>query len=262
MQRVAVACSKGGVGKTSLCVGLASAFAEVGEQVLLVDCDAQAGATRWLGRQRAPGLTAVFAGVGEMESLVVASNTERVDLVPAGVGLVTLDRTQGDVPGAENRLAEALDSLGRRYDTILLDTPPTMGHVVVCALAAATQLVVPVDARPLGLQGVQDLLGLADRVRCRHNPELGEAQLVLSRTNRTRLSRDVEREVRERYGRRVLDAPVPERVSVARASGLSLPVLVHEPSGPAATALRQVAGELRGNRWTRLTPSASRERSV
>ncbi len=244
MRRIAIACSKGGVGKTSLCVGLASVLAEQGQKVLLIDCDAQGAATRWLGAERTPGLSRVLSGRGDLADHVQPTPTPNLEVVPASVGLLTLDRSTAGDTDAELRLARALDALEGRWDTVVMDTPPTLGFAVTSALAAATDLVVPVEAKPLGLDAAGDVIGMAKRIRARLNPELSEPRVVVSRTTRTRVSREVESQVRERWGWRVLETGMPERVSITRASGLHLPVIAHEPGGPAARSLRALATEL------------------
>jgi chromosome partitioning protein len=244
MKIIAVACDKGGVGKTSITVGVACALAEMGKRVLLIDCDGQGGSTRWLGLERMPGLSRVFTQDADLLPLVRSTRTRGVDVVPASLDLATLERSFGDEAGAELRLRRSLERLPKSWDAVLIDTPPTLGLLVTSALVAATDVLIPVEARPLGVAGIRATLGLALNIRRRLNPNMVEPRVVLSRTTRTKISRDIEREVRDRYGWRVLGAPVPERVSVTRASGLHLPVGEVEPRGAAANALRKLAHEI------------------
>lgn len=244
MHRYAITCEKGGVGKTSLCVGLACALGAFGRRVLVVDCDGQGSATRWLGAEVAPGLTRVFSGEAELAPLVLDTEAKGVNLIPAAAGLATLDRGLSGEPGAETLLRCAFADLPDQWDDVLLDTPPNLGLVVIAALTAATEALIPVEARPMGAVGLERTLMSIERVRKRLNPDLGEPRLVLSRTTNTRVSRDVEAEVRQRFMGAILAASIPERVSVTRASGMRVPVAMHDPEGKPAQAYRDLATEL------------------
>ena len=244
MHRYAITCEKGGVGKTSLCVGLACALGALGRRVLLVDCDGQGAATRWLGAEVAPGLTRVFSGEAELEPLVRDTEAKGVDLIPAAAGLATLERGLSGEPGAETLLRCAFAGLSDRWDEVILDTPPNLGLVVIATLTAASDVLIPVEAKPMGAIGLERTLLSIERVRKRLNPDLEEPRLVLSRTANTRVSRDVEADVRERFAGAILAASIPERVSVTRASGLRVPVAIHDPDGVPAQAYRDIATEL------------------
>ncbi|MDP6977123.1 MAG: ParA family protein [Myxococcota bacterium] len=245
MRSIAIACEKGGVGKTTVAVGLACGLAELGKRVLVVDTDHQAAATRWLGRDHLPGLTRTFAGHLPLERLIQPSCARGVSLVPASTSLVTLERTLGGDPGALFHLREAVDALGPdAFDYLVFDTPPSLGIVVNAVLCAAQEVVVPAEARPMGLAGLQRILATAGRVQRRHHPGLAAPRIVLSRTNHTAVSRTVEAEVRKRYGARVFETTIAERIAVARASGVNRPPSVHEPSGPVTRNFRLLASEL------------------
>ena len=245
MRRIAIACEKGGVGKTSTVVGLACGLAQLGQRVLVMDTDSQAAATQWLGREHMPGLTRSFAGSLPLERLIQTTCAERVDLIPASTSLATLERSLDGVSHALTFLRRAIDDLDPdRWDYLICDTPPNLGIVVNSVLAAVQELYVPVEARPMGLAGLSRILCTAGRNQRRLNHSLCEPRLVISRTNHTGVSRAVEAQVRKRYGARVFSTAIPERISIARSSGLGVPASVHEPKGPVAKIYRSLAREI------------------
>ncbi len=244
MRSIAIACEKGGVGKTTIAVGLACGLADLGKRVLVVDTDHQAAATRWLGREHLPGLTRTFAGQLPLERLIQPSCAPGVALAPASTSLVTLERTLDGDPNALFHLREAVDALGPdQFDYLIFDTPPNLGIVVNAVLCAVQEVVVPAEARPMGLAGLHRILATAGRIQRRHHPGLAAPRIVLSRTNHTAVSRSVEAEVRKRYGARVFETTIAERIAVARASGVNRPPSVHEPGGPVARNFRLLASE-------------------
>jgi chromosome partitioning protein len=213
--------------------------------VLVIDTDSQAAATRWLGRDHMPGLTRSFSGSLPLERLVQSTCADGVEIIPASTSLATLERTLDGIPGAETLLRAAIDELDPdRWDYLICDTPPSLGIVVNAVLAAVQELIVPVEARPVDLAGLSRILSTAGRVQRRLNHSLCEARLVISRANHTGVSRSVEAQVRKRYGARVFATAIPERISIARSSGLGIPVSVHEPKGAVAKVYRSLAREI------------------
>lgn len=263
MRTIAIACEKGGVGKTTLAVGLACGLAELGRRVVLVDADHQAAATRWLGRDHLPGLTRTFCGQLPLERLIQPSCAERVALAPASTSLVTLERTLDSDPDALFHLRRAVDALAPDcFDYLIFDTPPSLGVVVNSVLCATQEVIVPVEARPMGLAGLQRILATARRVQRRHHPGLCVPRITVSRTNHTAVSRSIEARVREQYGARVFSTTIAERIAIARASGLNRPPSVHDPRGPAARTFRAFAEEVdRLEVLPRIGADASRARN-
>lgn len=246
VRRIAIACEKGGVGKTSLTVGLACGLAQLGHRVLVMDTDNQAAATRWLGREHMPGLTRSFAGNLPLERLVQTTCAERVEIIPASTSLATLERSLDGISHAVTFLRQAIDELDpERWDYLICDTPPSLGIIVNAVLTAVQELIVPVEARPMGLAGLSRILSTAGRTQRRLNHSLCEPRLVISRADHTGVSRSVEAQVRKRYGARVFSTAIPERISIARSSGLGIPVSVQEPKGLVAKIYRKLAREVR-----------------
>ncbi len=245
MRSIAIACEKGGVGKTTIAVGLACGLADRGSRVLLVDTDHQAAATRWLGREHLPGLTRAFSGQLPLERLIQPSCARGVSLVPASTSLVTLERTLDGDPHALFHLRDAVDELDRdAFDYLIFDTPPSLGIVVNSVLCAVQEVIVPVEARPMGLAGLRRILATAGRIQRRYHPGLSEPRIVISRANHTAVSKTVEAQVRKQYGARVFPTAIAERIAVARASGMNRPASVHDAGGPVARNFQQFAAEV------------------
>jgi len=237
---------KGGSAKTSTAVNLAASLGEKGKRVLVVDLDAQASASSWLGvKDGGRGLFEVFTDLGNLEALVQESSAANVDVIPSSTWLVGVERALAGEVGAETILRQALEKLSPRWDFVLLDCPPSLGLLAVSALVAANEVLVPVEASTLALGGLDALLQTVDRVKARLNPELEVSAVLVCRVDsRTRLSKDVVELLRKRFGKLVLRSVVRETVRLREAWSFSKPVTTYAPRSPGAEDYRAVAGEL------------------
>jgi chromosome partitioning protein len=243
----AIANQKGGVGKTTTAVNVSACIAEAGYRTLVVDVDPQANATVGLGiaRTRGPGLYEVLAGEASVEEALTPTSIPGLDLVPAGAGLAGANVELPRIAGFERRLRERLQPVRERFQFVLLDCPPSLGPLTVSALVAADRVIVPVQTEYFALEGLAGLLDTLALVQRELNPRLTVAGMILTmHDNRTRLGRDVEREVREHFPELVFSTVIPRNVRVGEAPSHGLPVTHHDPHSAGAAAYFELAKEV------------------
>jgi chromosome partitioning protein len=243
----AIANQKGGVGKTTTAVNVGACIAEAGYETLLVDVDPQANATVGLGHQRTqtPGLYEVLAGRSSAGEALVDTPIEGLTLLPAGPGLAGANVELPRLEGFEGHLREGLEPIRDRFEYVLLDCPPSLGPLAVSALVAADRVIVPVQTEYFALEGLAGLLETLELVRRDLNPGLTVAGMLLTmHDSRTRLGRDVEREVREHFHELVFETVIPRNVRIGEAPSYGLPVTHHDPHSAGAEAYFELAKEV------------------
>jgi chromosome partitioning protein len=243
----AVANQKGGVGKTTTAVNLASCAAALGEQTLLVDLDPQCNATVALGAEKELHPSSYDCLTGDVSVAAAArpAGPDNLWLVPASRDLAGAAVELPRIEGSETRLRERLGPLRERFALTLLDCPPSLGPVSVNALTAADRVIVPVQAEYLALEGLVQFLETLGLIRRELNPQLEVSGLLITMYDeRTRLAQDVEAELRQHFGGMVFETVIPRSVRVAEAPSYGLPVTEHAPSSRGAVAYRALAKEL------------------
>jgi len=244
---LAVANQKGGVGKTTTAVNLGASVADAGYSTLLVDLDPQCNATVALGLPKNAASSVYDCLSGELELAEVAASTgvERLDLVPSTPELAGANVELPRLPGSETILRDRLGAVRERYLFTLLDCPPSLGPLTVNALVAADKVIVPVQTEYFALEGLAQLLDTLSLIQRELNPKLTVAGMILTmHDGRTRLARDVEREVREHFPDLVFDTVVPRNVRLSEAPSFGLPVLRHAPQSAGTAAYLRLAKEV------------------
>ena len=261
----AIANQKGGVGKTTTAINLATALAAVGEQVLLIDLDPQGNASTGLGiprSERSPGSYEFLLGLSPLADCARASPIPNLSVMPASVSLAGAEIELIDLERREHRLAAALGTTEdrRRWTTILIDCPPSLGLVTLNALVAVDAVLVPLQAEFLALEGIGALGTTIDRIKKRLNPKLHIAGIVLTMVDRRMtLSQQVVADVRAHYGELVFGTTIPRNVRIAEAPSHGLPVLIYDNACAGSQAYILLASEFIRRRRTATEQKASHE---
>jgi len=256
MKIISVANQKGGVGKTTTAINLAACLADLGKRILLIDLDPQANATSALGMEPGVGgsLYEVLIRSSEINSKIVETRFPNLSLIPSDLDLAgaEIDLARGE--NHLSRLREVLKPVKERnaYDYVLLDCPPSLGILMTAALAAADELLIPLQCEYFGLEGLSKIVNVLEQIRqSGANPDITIEGIVMTMHDaRTNLSQQVISEVRKHFDGTVYATIIPRNIRLGEAPSFGQPIIEYDPGSTGALAYRALADEFLRRRQT------------
>lgn len=247
MKIISVSNRKGGVGKTTTTINIATALSAIDKKVLVIDFDPQGNATTSLGVQKRrdrPSSYDVLVGSASVNEAVVPTELPRFDLIPSSPDLAAAEVELVDVDKREFMFKESLSRLQNDYDYVLIDCPPSLNLITINAMVASDSVLVPLQCEFLALEGLADLMKNINAVKRNFNLALTLQGIVLTMFSRqNNLSKMIEADVRKYFGNKVYQTVIPRCVRVAEAPSYGKPILIYDFKCSGAQAYVQLAKE-------------------
>ncbi|UTU59419.1 ParA family protein [Enterococcus faecium] len=247
-QIISVANQKGGVGKTTTTVNLGACLARLGKKVLLVDMDAQGNATSGVGIRK-PDVTRdiydVLVNELPIDEATLITEHENLSIVPATLQLAGAEIELTSMMARESRLKGSLAEVSSQYDYILIDCPPSLGHLTINSFTASDSILIPVQCEYYALEGLSQLLNTVRLVQKHFNPELEiEGVLLTMYDARTNLGNEVVEEVRKYFREKVYETIIPRNIRLSEAPSHGKPIIDYDPRSRGAEVYQALAKEV------------------
>ena len=245
---ISFANQKGGVGKTTSCVNIASSLGVLGFKVLIIDLDPQGNTTSGVGISK-KGLKAttkeLLTGELPVGEIIIETPYKNLDVIPTNTALAGAEFDLFDLDDSEFRIKKALEEVKDKYDYILIDCPPSLGMLTVKALSASDGVVIPMQCEFYSLEGISQLLNTIKRIRQLYNPELQIVGILLTMYNgRLTLTSQVVAELKRYYEDKLFKVPISRSVRLTEATGYGEPICYHDPYSKGSLEYAAVAKEL------------------
>ena len=248
---IAVANQKGGVGKTTTTINLGASLAHAGKKVLLVDSDAQGNATSGLGIRKGEvneDIYDILINEAPIAEVILKSSRENMDVVPASIQLAGAEVELSNLDRRETRLKSALNEIRDQYDYILIDCPPSLGHLTINAFTASDSVLIPVQCEYYALEGLSQLLNTVRLVQKHFNNDLKiEGVLLTMLDRRTNLGYEVVEEVKKYFHEKVYETIIPRNVRLSEAPSYGLSIIDYDLQSIGAKTYQELAKEVLNN---------------
>lgn len=248
---IAVANQKGGVGKTTTTINLGASLAHAGKRVLLVDSDAQGNATSGLGIRKGEvdeDIYDILINEAPISEVILKSSRENMDVVPASIQLAGAEVELSNLDSRETRLKSALNQVRDQYDYILIDCPPSLGHLTINAFTASDSVLIPVQCEYYALEGLSQLLNTVRLVQKHFNNDLKiEGVLLTMLDRRTNLGYEVVEEVKKYFHEKVYETIIPRNVRLSEAPSYGLSIIDYDLQSIGAKTYQDLAKEVLNN---------------